>query len=66
MLFRSGKPQGSDVDANKPTYPAIVGMEDAKRMMMDLHQEALDSLTPFGDKAERLRQLAEYIISREY
>ncbi len=61
-----GKPQGSDMDANKPTYPAIVGMDDAKRMMMDLHQEALDSLTPFGDKAERLHQLAEYIINREY
>ncbi len=60
-----GKPQGSDMDADKPTYPAIVGMDEAKRMMMDLHKEALESLTPFGEKAEPLRGLAEYIVTRE-
>lgn len=60
-----GKPQGSDIDADKPTYPAIVGMDEAKQMMMSLHQEALDSLTPFGDKAQMLRGLAEYIVTRE-
>lgn len=61
-----GKPQGSDIDANKPTYPAVVGMKEAKEMMMDLHQEALKSLNLLGDKAEPLRALAEYIVSREY
>ncbi len=61
-----GKPQGSDLNANKPTYPAIVGMDEAKRMMNDLHQEALESLSQLGDKADPLRDLAEYIISRKY
>ncbi|MCF6217986.1 MAG: (2E,6E)-farnesyl diphosphate synthase [Gammaproteobacteria bacterium] len=61
-----GKPQGSDLNANKATYPAIVGMDEAKQMMSDLHQEALESLSQFGDKAEPLRDLAEYIISRKY
>ncbi len=60
-----GKPQGSDIEANKPTYPAIVGMKEAKQMMMDLHQNALDSLAPFGEKAAPLRALAEYIVTRE-
>ena len=60
-----GKPQGSDIDADKPTYPAIVGMDEAKQMMMNLHQEALDSLEPFGEKAAMLRGLAEYIVTRE-
>jgi len=61
-----GKPQGSDIAADKPTYPAIVGMAEAKRMMHDLHQEALESLTPFGDKADPLRWLAEYIVTRSH
>ena len=61
-----GKPQGSDIEADKPTYPAIVGMNEAKQMMMDLHQEAIDSLSPFGDEAEPLRDLAKYIVNREY
>ncbi len=61
-----GKPQGSDLNANKPTYPAIVGMDEAKQMMIDLHQEALESLSKLGDKAQPLRDLAEYIISRKY
>lgn len=61
-----GKPQGSDIDADKPTYPAIVGMDEAKQMMMDLHQEAIESLAPFGEQAEPLRALARYIVEREY
>jgi farnesyl diphosphate synthase len=61
-----GKPQGSDMNADKPTYPAIVGLKEAKEMMMDLHQEALASLEPFGSKTDPLRWLAEYIVTREH
>ncbi len=60
-----GKPQGSDMASNKPTYPALVGMDEAKTMAHDLHQEALDSLTPLGDAAQSLRDIAEYIINRQ-
>ncbi len=59
-----GKPQGSDLAGNKPTYPALVGMDEAKRMAHDLHQEALDSLAPLGDVGQPLRDIAEYIINR--
>ncbi len=59
-----GKPQGSDLAGNKPTYPARVGMDEAKRMAHDLHQEALDSLAPLGDAGQPLRDIAEYIIHR--
>jgi len=59
-----GKPQGSDLAAGKPTYPALVGMDEAKRMARDLHQEALDSLTPLGGAGQPLRDIAEYIINR--
>ena len=59
-----GKPQGSDLAGNKPTYPALVGIDEAKRMAHDLHQEALDSLAPLGDAGQPLRDIAEYIINR--
>lgn len=59
-----GKPQGSDQASNKPTYPALVGMDEAKTMARDLHQDALDSLSSLGDAAQPLRDIAEYIINR--
>ncbi len=59
-----GKPQGSDLAGHKSTYPALVGMDEAKRMAHDLHQEALDSLAPLGDAGQPLRDIAEYIIHR--
>ncbi len=59
-----GKPQGSDQAAGKPTYPALVGMDEAQRMARDLHQEALDSLAPLGEAGQPLRAIAEYIINR--
>ncbi|MEW5755095.1 MAG: (2E,6E)-farnesyl diphosphate synthase [Pseudomonadota bacterium] len=61
-----GKRQGADIARNKPTYPAIVGLSDAKRMARELHEAAVDSLETFGDRADALRQLSEYIITRKH
>ncbi len=61
-----GKRQGADIARNKPTYPAIVGLSDAKRMAKELHEAAVDSLEVFGDRAGALRQLSEYIITRKH
>lgn len=60
-----GKTQGADMARNKPTYPALLGLDEAKQMAKDLHQEAIDSLTILGEKAEPLREIAEYIINRQ-
>jgi len=60
-----GKPQGSDVEQNKPTYPALLGMDQARAMAQELYDDALDSLTPFADRSEPLRWLADYIINRQ-
>jgi farnesyl diphosphate synthase len=60
-----GKTQGADQALNKPTYPALLGMKEAKQRARDLHQEAIDSLSPLGEKSEPLRELAEYIINRQ-
>lgn len=60
-----GKPQGSDQARNKPTYPALLGMSEAKRRADELHQEAIDSLAEWGEAAQPLRNIAEYIIHRQ-
>lgn len=60
-----GKPQGSDQARNKPTYPALLGMSEAKRRADELHQEAIDSLAEWGEAAQPLRDIAEYIIHRQ-
>ena len=60
-----GKPQGSDQARNKATYPALMGMGEAKRRADELHQEAVDSLAQWGDAAQPLRDLAGYIIHRQ-
>ena len=59
-----GKQQGADVAANKPTYPALLGMDGAKRKLVSLYQEAVSALDEFGSKAELLHNIAGYIVKR--
>jgi len=59
-----GKTQGADMARDKPTYPALLGLDGAKQRAQELYQEALASLDSFDNKAEPLRWMAEYIISR--
>ncbi len=61
-----GKNQGADAVHNKPTYPSLLGLTESKRMAHILIAEATDSLNEFGTQADPLRQLASYIITREY
>ncbi|MGR9101380.1 MAG: (2E,6E)-farnesyl diphosphate synthase [Gammaproteobacteria bacterium] len=61
-----GKTQGKDKDNNKPTYPALLGLEGAKRKAMELHEQALESLSIFGGEADLLRDLSLYIIQRDH
>ena len=59
-----GKTQGADIARNKPTYPALLGLQGAKDMAEELYQDALASLDIFADQAEPLRELSRYIIQR--
>ncbi|PHI37156.1 (2E,6E)-farnesyl diphosphate synthase [Pseudoalteromonas sp. GCY] len=61
-----GKPQGSDIEHNKSTYPALLGLEQAKEKAEQLIDEALDALTAIDGDTEILADLAKYIIDREY
>ena len=59
-----GKTQGKDEANHKPTYPALLGLEQAKAYALELRDQALHALRPFGDSAEPLRELARYIVER--
>ncbi len=59
-----GKKQGADIAAGKPTYPSIMGMKAAKEKLFDLHQRAIGSLDEFGEEADLLRNIAEFIVKR--
>ena len=61
-----GKTQGKDKDNDKPTYPALLGMTGAKQKALDLHENALGSLSDFGSEADLLRDLSLYIIQRDH
>jgi farnesyl diphosphate synthase len=61
-----GKTQGKDQDNNKPTYPALLGLQGAKDKAQALHEEALKSLDAFGSEADLLRELSLYIIKRDH
>ena len=59
-----GKKQGADVALNKPTYPAILGLEASKAHARALHERASERLAPFGHDAEFLCALSGFIVNR--
>jgi farnesyl diphosphate synthase len=59
-----GKTRGADAARGKPTYPALLGLAEAKRIGSGLVDEALDSLAGLDGRAEPLRWLARYIVER--
>lgn len=61
----TGKQSGKDAAANKPTYPALLGLQDARNMAQRLMQEALAELADFDEKANPLRRVAHYIVKRQ-
>lgn len=60
-----GKPQGSDRDLNKPTYPSLLGLPEARQRAIELQDEALKALSNLDERADALREIARYIISRD-
>jgi len=60
-----GKPQGSDQDRDKPTYPNLLGMSEAKATAERLCREAIVALDCFDGRADPLRLIAEYIVRRD-
>jgi farnesyl diphosphate synthase len=61
-----GKTAGKDARHNKPTYVSVLGVADAKKLAGELRGDALDALDGFGERALRLRQLADFIVLRKF
>lgn len=59
-----GKPAGSDARKNKATYPALFGIDEAKKKAHILLDEALSALVPFDERAEPLRAIVRYVVER--
>ncbi len=59
-----GKPIGSDKENEKTTYVTLLGVEKAKTKARELTEEAIVALDIFGDKAEFLKEMADYLMTR--
>jgi farnesyl diphosphate synthase len=59
-----GKTPGKDAAAGKATFVSILGLERARAQASMLARQAAAHLEPFGDKADLLRQAANFVVSR--
>lgn len=61
-----GKPSGSDVLADKSTYPALLGLAGAQKKADDLYQQALQALSTLPYNTQDLSNFATFIINRTH
>ena len=59
-----GKTAGKDVAQQKATYPAIHGLQRSHEIAHELANKAITEIQPYGQKANRLREIAEYLVIR--
>ncbi len=59
-----GKAANKDADKGKLTYPGLIGIEKSRAEIARLRTEAHDALRSFGEKAEPLRVLCDYMAVR--
>ena len=60
-----GKTAGKDTQAQKATYPAIVGLEKSRKIAEQLTAKAFATLKTFKGKAVALEALAEFLLKRD-
>jgi len=61
-----GKTAGKDAKQGKTTYVSVIGLAAARRMADELRQEAQAAIADFGVRAQRLSQLADFIVLRKF
>lgn len=59
-----GKDVGSDQQRGKATYPALLGVSEARKRASELCDIAVAALTPLGESSAPLQSLARYIVDR--
>jgi geranylgeranyl diphosphate synthase, type II len=60
-----GKTAGKDLTAEKATYPALYGLDEAKKLAEKVHSQACEELDKIGKNTELLRELVDFILNRE-
>jgi len=60
-----GKTAGKDTQAQKATYPAIVGLEKSRKIAEKLTAKAFAALKTFNGKVVALKALAEFLLKRD-
>lgn len=60
-----GKTAGKDAQEDKPTYVSLMGLDGAREFAQALHQDALTAIAPLGAQANRLVELADFIVQRD-
>lgn len=60
-----GKPQGSDLDKNKLTFPALLGLDGAKQRAEELVSRAMEALDRIPLNSDQLADFASYIVTRK-
>lgn len=61
-----GKPVRADSERAQPTHPAMIGIAASRERMQRLHHQALDAIEAFADRADPLRNLAQWLLSRSH
>ena len=60
-----GKPQGSDLELEKSTYPALLGLDSAKHKAEQLYQTAINALNDIPYNTDAMQAFAQYVIERK-
>lgn len=61
-----GKATGADQALNKPTYPAVAGIEAARQRVRSLHEQALSGLDAPGLTKRPLVEIANWLLQRRH
>jgi farnesyl diphosphate synthase len=61
-----GKPQGSDQEQNKSTYPSLLGLAPAQAYLQQLSEQALQALHALPYNTELLQSFTDLVIHRKY
>lgn len=59
-----GKPIGSDEKSGKNTYVKLLGLEKSEELVREYSKKSIDALAIFGDKADFLIRLTNYLVNR--
>ena len=61
-----GKRQNSDINKEKPTYPALLGVDESIKVYKNLYEEAIEEITSLSVKCQPLITLTEKLMERSF